>query len=676
MRKSILIFVLIAAVGCTSIKPGKESEKTAVIPQPVSVTEGSGEFTVTPGMKVYAAAEAEKAAEFLIEDFRLAGGFTLKRAANAEEAAICFVLSEETLPAEKGKEAYTLDVSADSVRIAASDAAGFFYGYQTLKQLLPVEIYGRTVQAGVSWTVPAVSIEDWPRFKWRGMMLDSVRHFMPLPAVKRYIDLMAIHKFNTLHWHLTDDQGWRLEIKKYPLLTEVGSKRAQTLKGHFYNGVQESHRFDGTPHGGYYTQEEAREIVRYAAERGITVVPEIEIPGHAQAAIAAYPWLGVRDIPDDVLIARKVDSACFFNCEECHRGNDVRVSEIWGVSPNVFKPSEETMAFLKDVLTEVLAIFPSEYIHVGGDECPRDQWNLSPEVQQFIKDNSWFLHRIDEFLTEKGRKLIGWDEILDGGLSPNAAVMSWRGKSGGVRAAKMGHDIIMTPNTFVYLDYYQESAPYNLLGIGGFLPLKTVYRFDPVGTALAGKYEKYVLGGQANVWAEYLKSIEQVEYTAYPRAAAVAEAVWTPKREKNYLSFTQRLSRHLQRLAILDVNFCVPSKGRLSGSIGIDGAGSYEIDLSGLTGAKTVQVYLVPAAGGVVKAKIPAAKLKTDDEEVVKARPECELFDGFSQAGVYTFHLAEPVQKEAKLTLTVSESAASGFVDIYVKRIDADGTCR
>ena len=434
MRKSILIFVLIAAVGCTSIKPGKESEKTAVIPQPVSVTEGSGEFTVTPGIKVYAAAEAEKAAEFLIEDFRLAGGFTLKRAANAEEAAICFVLSEETLPAEKGKEAYTLDVSADSVRIAASDAAGFFYGYQTLKQLLPVEIYGRTVQAGVSWTVPAVSIEDWPRFKWRGMMLDSVRHFMPLPAVKRYIDLMAIHKFNTLHWHLTDDQGWRLEIKKYPLLTEgwrleikkypllteVGSKRAQTLKGHFFNGVQESHRFDGTPHGGYYTQEEAREIVRYAAERGITVVPEIEIPGHAQAAIAAYPWLGVRDIPDDVLIARKADSACFFNCEECHRGNDVRVSEIWGVSPNVFKPSEETMAFLKDVLTEVMAIFPSEYIHVGGDECPRDQWNLSPEVQQFIKDNnlgdgdgvqSWFLHRIDEFNPGVFEPL-KWDMIL------------------------------------------------------------------------------------------------------------------------------------------------------------------------------------------------------------------------------------------------------------------------
>ena len=685
MKKTFVILsFFVFLIGCTSVNSGKESEKTAVIPQPVSVTEGSGEFTVTPGMKVYAAAEAEKAAEFLIEDFRLAGGFTLKRAANAEEAAICFVLSEETLPAEKGKEAYTLDVSADSVRIAAGDATGFFYGYQTLKQLLPVEIYGGTVQAGVSWTVPAVSIEDWPRFKWRGMMLDSVRHFMPLLAVKRYIDLMAIHKFNTLHWHLTDDQGWRLEIKKYPLLTEVGSQREQTLKGHFTKKEEGGHRFDGTPHGGYYTQEEAREIVRYAAERGITVVPEIEIPGHAQAAIAAYPWLGVRDIPDDVLIARKADSACFFNCEECHRGNDVRVSEIWGVSPNVFKPSEETMAFLKDVLTEVLAIFPSEYIHVGGDECPRDQWNLSPEVQQFIKDNnlgdgdgvqSWFLHRIDEFLTEKGRKLIGWDEILDGGLSPNAAVMSWRGKSGGVRAAKMGHDIIMTPNTFVYLDYYQESAPYNLLGIGGFLPLKTVYRFDPVGTALAGKYEKYVLGGQANVWAEYLKSIEQVEYTAYPRAAAVAETIWTPSERKNYLSFTQRLSRHLQRLAILDVNFCVPSKGHKAATITASEDGEISIVIPESAGAKTVQIYLIPADKSI-SAKIPQVKLTADGVISIKKRSECELFNGYSQAGVYTFHMKDPLLSDCEMTLTVEELTAAGEIDIYVKYIDENGTCR
>ena len=685
MKKTFVILsFFVFLIGCTSVNSGKESEKTAVIPQPVSVTEGSGEFTVTPGMKVYAAAEAEKAAEFLIEDFRLAGGFTLKRAANAEEAAICFVLSEETLPAEKGKEAYTLDVSADSVRIAAGDAAGFFYGYQTLKQLLPVEIYGGTVQAGVSWTVPAVSIEDWPRFKWRGMMLDSVRHFMPLPAVKRYIDLMAIHKFNTLHWHLTDDQGWRLEIKKYPLLTEVGSKRAQTLKGHFFNGVQEAHRFDGTPHGGYYTQEEAREIVRYAAERGITVVPEIEIPGHAQAAIAAYPWLGVRDIPDDVLIARKADSACFFNCEECHRGNDVRVSEIWGVSPNVFKPSEETMAFLKDVLTEVLAIFPSEYIHVGGDECPRDQWNLSPEVQQFIKDNnlgdgdgvqSWFLHRIDEFLTEKGRKLIGWDEILDGGLSPNAAVMSWRGKSGGVRAAKMGHDVVMSPTTYSYINYNQERAPYNMLSEGGYIPLNKVYQFDPVGIALAGKYEKYVLGGQANVWAEYLKSIEQVEYTAYPRAAAVAETIWTPKERKNYLSFTQRLSRHLQRLAILDVNFCVPSKGHKAATITASEDGEISIVIPESAGAKTVQIYLIPVDKSI-SAKIPQVKLTADGVISIKKRSECELFNGYSQAGVYTFHMKDPLLSDCEMTLTVEEMTAAGEIDIYVKYIDENGTCR
>ena len=685
MKKTFVILsFFVFLIGCTSVNSGKESEKTAVIPQPVSVTEGSGEFTVTPGMKVYAAAEAEKAAEFLIEDFRLAGGFTLKRAANAEEAAICFVLSEEALPAEKGKEAYTLDVSADSVRITAGDAAGFFYGYQTLKQLLPVEIYGGTVQAGVSWTVPAVSIEDWPRFKWRGLMLDSVRHFMPLPTVKRYIDLMAIHKFNTLHWHLTDDQGWRLEIKKYPLLTEVGSKREQTLKGHFTKKEEGGHRFDGTPHGGYYTQEEAREIVRYAAERGITVVPEIEIPGHAQAAIAAYPWLGVRDIPDDVLIARKADSACFFNCEECHRGNDVRVSEIWGVSPNVFKPSEETMAFLKDVLTEVLAIFPSEYIHVGGDECPRDQWNLSPEVQQFIKDNnlgdgdgvqSWFLHRIDEFLTEKGRKLIGWDEILDGGLSPNAAVMSWRGKSGGVRAAKMGHDVVMSPTTYSYINYNQERAPYNMLSEGGYIPLNKVYQFDPVGTALAGKYEKYVLGGQANVWAEYLKSIEQVEYTAYPRAAAVAETIWTPKERKNYLSFTQRLSRHLQRLAILDVNFCVPSKGHKAATITASEDGEISIVIPESAGAKTVQIYLIPADKSI-SAKIPQVKLTADGVISIKKRSECELFNGYSQAGVYTFHMKDPLLSDCEMTLTVEEMTAAGEIDIYVKYIDENGTCR
>ena len=620
MKKTFVILsFFVFLIGCTSVNSGKESEKTAVIPQPVSVTEGNGEFTVTPGMKVYAATEAEKVAEFLIEDFRLAGGFTLKRAANAEEAAICFVLSEETLPAEKGKEAYTLDVSADSVRIAA------------------------------------VSIEDWPRFKWRGLMLDSARHFVEIEDVKRFIDLMAIHKFNTLHWHLTDDQGWRLEIKKYPLLTEVGSQRAQTLKGHFTKKEEGGHRFDGTPHGGYYTQEEAREIVRYAAERGITVVPEIEIPGHAQAAIAAYPWLGVRDIPDDVLIAKGVDTSCRFGCEQCHQGNDVKVSGIWGVSPNVFKPSEETMTFLEDVLTEVMAIFPSEYIHVGGDECPRDQWNLSPEVQQFIKDN--------------------WDEILDGGLSPNAAVMSWRGKSGGVRAAKMGHDVVMSPTTYSYINYNQERAPYNMLSEGGYIPLNKVYQFDPVGIALAGKYEKYVLGGQANVWAEYLKSIEQVEYTAYPRAAAVAETIWTPSERKNYLSFTQRLSRHLQRLAILDVNFCVPSKGHKAATITASEDGEISIVIPESAGAKTVQIYLIPADKSI-SAKIPQVKLTADGVISIKKRSECELFNGYSQAGVYTFHMKDPLLSDCEMTLTVEEMTAAGEIDIYVKYIDENGTCR
>ena len=278
-------------------------------------------------------------------------------------------------------------------------------------------------------------------------------------------------------------------------------------------------------------------------------------------------------------------------------------------------------------------------------------------------------------MTEKGRKLIGWDEILDGGLSPNAAVMSWRGKSGGVRAAKMGHDVVMSPTTYSYINYNQERAPYNMLSEGGYIPLNKVYQFDPVGIALAGKYEKYVLGGQANVWAEYLKSIEQVEYTAYPRAAAVAETIWTPSERKNYLSFTQRLSRHLQRLAILDVNFCVPSKGHKAATITASEDGEISIVIPESAGAKTVQIYLIPADKSI-SAKIPQVKLTADGVISIKKRSECELFNGYSQAGVYTFHMKDPLLSDCEMTLTVEEMTAAGEIDIYVKYIDENGTCR
>ena len=340
---------------------------------------------------------------------------------------------------------------------------------------------------------------------------------------------------------------------------------------------------------------------------------------------------------------------------------------------------------MQDVLTEVLAVFPGEFIHIGGDECAKGQWKLSDEVQAFIRDNnlgnengaqSWFIHRMDEFLTERGRRLIGWDEILDGGLAPNAAVMSWRGKSGGIRAAKMHHDIVMTPTTFVYLDYHQEAAPYNQLGIGGYLPLKKVYSFDPVGTALAGQYEKYVLGGQANIWTEYIKTIDQVEFMTYPRAAAVAEAVWSPKNEKSFSFFCAKLSKHLKRLAAMDINFCVPSKGRKAASVDISEPGDYEVILPGVEGAATVQVYLVPAKGSKPEADIPSAKFSSEYGVDFDRRPECSLYDGIGQAGVFTFHLKEPVVGEGRLTLSVSAATVAGTVDIYVKRIDADGTCR
>lgn len=680
---SVLLGLMVLSA-CTSVRPGKGIERTAVIPQPVFLKEGVGEFTVTPRTVIVSDPEAADTVKFLTADFRIAAGFTLKKAERAETNVIRFLKADENF-AEKGPEAYMLDVSVDAVEIRANGPSGFFYAYQTLKQLLPPAVYAGMVQAGVSWTVPVVSVEDYPRFEWRGLMLDCSRHFFDTDSVKRFIDLMAIHKFNKLHWHLTDDQGWRLEIKKYPLLTEVGSKRERTLKGHYLSGLKGGHKYDNTPHGGYYTQDEARDIVRYAAARGITVVPEIELPGHAQAAIAAYPWLGVSDVPDEKLIAAKADTSCFFNCPNCIQGNNVKVSGIWGVSPRVFKPAEKTAEFLKDVLTEVMDIFPSEFIHIGGDECAKGQWKLSEEVQAFIREKelgnengaqSWFVHQMDEFLTAHGRRLIGWDEILDGGLAPNATVMSWRGKAGGIRAAKMHHDIVMTPTTFVYLDYHQEAAPYNQLGIGGYLPLKKVYSFDPVGAALAGKYEQYVLGGQANIWTEYIKTIDQVEFMGYPRAAAVAEAVWSPKHKKSFSYFCVKLSRHLQRLAAMDVNFCIPSKGKKAAAVDFSGTGDYEVDIPGLDGAVTVQVYLVPANGSSPAVAIPNAKLSSEYGIGYAERPECRLFDGIAQAGVFTFHMQEPVGGGTRLVLTVSDAQASGTADIYVKCMDADGTCR
>jgi hexosaminidase len=359
--------------------------------------------------------------------------------------------------------------------------------------------------------------------------------------VKKFIDLLALHKMNSFHWHLTDDQGWRIQIRKYPRLTEVGAWRKQTLIGNMRRNLQNA-EYDGKPHGGFYTQDDVREIVAYAAARFINVVPEIEMPGHAQAVIAAYPQMGSTT-------------------------DSVAVREVWGVSQHLLSPADSTINFMKDVLSEVLELFPSSFIHIGGDEAVKNEWRASRIAQARMAEKglaseeelqSWFIHQFDEFLSDRGRRLVGWDEILEGGLAPNAVVMSWRGTNGGLAAARDGHDVIMTPTSHTYFDYLQSRSPDEPLAIGGFLPLDTVYAYEPVPADLEPEFVKHILGAQAQLWTEYMPNPRHVEYMAFPRLSALAEVVWTPREQRDFADFSRRLDRHLQRMDILDVNYRRP----------------------------------------------------------------------------------------------------------------------
>lgn len=430
-------------------------------------------------------------------------------------------------------EGYRLAISPTGVILRHSGPAGRFYGLQTLQQLVDAAPRrdGRPV-------IDAVTIADAPRFGWRGLHLDVGRHFQPVSFIKRTLDLMARYKLNTFHWHLTEDQGWRIQILKYPRLTEVGSCRRETiLEKHFDPYVG-----DGTPHCGYYTQDEIRDVVAYAAARQITVVPEIEMPGHSVAALAAYPELACTPGPFEVMT-------------------------IWGVSDDIYCPSEQTFTFLQDVLTEVLALFPSPFIHIGGDEAPKVRWQASPLAQEIIrreglKDEhelqSWFIRRIDRWLAARDRRLIGWDEILEGGLAPGAAVMSWRGVSGGIAAAMAGHDVVMTPTSHLYLDYYQGDARFEPLAIGGLVTLDQVYGYEPVPDTLTPAQATHILGAQGNLWTEYLSTPAQVEYMMFPRALALAELTWSPKTTRSWPSFEARLPSALRTLDRLGVHYRLP----------------------------------------------------------------------------------------------------------------------
>ena len=428
--------------------------------------------------------------------------------------------------AQLGNEGYELDVARYQVNITAKEPAGLFYAVQTIRQLLPVEFEHDQILRGFEWKIPGVHIKDVPKYKWRGLHLDTGRHVSSVSFIKKYLDNMALHKLNTFHWHLTEDQGWRLEIKKYPRLTEVGAFRDSTLLGHYG-----SNKYDGKRYGGFYTQEEAREIVEYARSLFITVVPEIEMPGHATAAIAAYPELG-------------------------NTNRAVKPVTTWGVFPDIFNVEESTFNFLEDVLSEVINIFPSEYIHIGGDEAPKDQWKNSRRVQAKmdslgLKDEhelqSYFIKRIESYLNDKGRQIIGWDEILEGGLAPNAAVMSWRGEEGGIAAAKSGHQVVMSPNSHLYFDHAQGDVEQEPLSIGGYLPLEKVYSYDPTPAVLNARERDYILGAQANLWTEYLPTNASRWYMLLPRVSALSEVVWSGKEHKNWSSFKNRLPGQFKR---------------------------------------------------------------------------------------------------------------------------------
>jgi hexosaminidase len=534
-----------------------------IVPRPAQMQRGAGVFALTPATRIVASGAAAAPAALLRGYLQPATGFALPIGAADGANAIRLRLA-----AGGPREGYRLVSDARGVTVTAATPAGLVYGIQTLRQLLPPEIYRAAAVAprAGAWTLPALTVEDAPRFAWRGSHLDTVRHFMPKTFVLKHIELLAQHKLNVFHWHLTDDQGWRIEIKRYPRLTSVGAWRRETMIGAARGDAPAQH-FDGQPHGGFYTQDDIREVVAYAAARKITVVPEIEMPGHALAAIAAYPALGN------------------------HPERQLEVGREWGVIEQVFNVEDGTIAFLQGVMDEVLALFPSPYIHVGGDECPKTEWAQSPQALARMKAlglvapattledirnykdaagkpaehpalhglQSWFIGQMDAYLVKRGRRLIGWDEILDGGVAPGATVMSWRGEAGGIKAAAAGHDVVMTPENRTYLDYYQaaQDSPgfREPRAARSLTTLAQIYAYEPVPAALPAAQARHVLGSQAQLWTEYMPTPRQVEYMAWPRLLALAEGLWTPRALKDYAQFERRLPAELQRLDAQDVNY-------------------------------------------------------------------------------------------------------------------------
>ena len=566
--KSAVIMTLMLAVGFAHVQaadsPPANSAVPAILPLPVKMELGTGMFTVGAGTVIVADAASSATARQLVDYLKPAMGFALSLAdqAPAGDRSVITLAQDQKL-SSLGKEGYRLTVSAKSIQVLASTQAGLFYGVQTLRQLLPPQIFSAAPAKDIAWTVPCVTIEDTPRFAWRGLMLDTGHDFQKLPFVYRFVDLMVLHKFNTFHWHITDLGTWPLEIKGYPKLQDPSTRR---------KGVKP----------GSYTQDEIRELVKYAAARHITVVPEVDMPGHSIPALIAYPELDCP-VPDP--------------------GNP-------GISPFEYcVGNEKTYAFLETVLTQVVELFPSTYIHIGGDECPKGHWQKCPVCQAKMKAEnlknemelqSYFIKRIEKFINAKGRRMIGWDEILEGGLAPNATVMSWRGMAGGIAAAKAGHDVVMAPTAWTYFDYPNT-------------PVAKVYSFEPVPKELAGAQAAHILGAQAQMWTDRHPSEDNIDALVYPRAVALSEVVWSPAASRNYDGFLERLQGHLPRLAALGVRYKPLSvtKGTELGrwtsketsptpkvvdwpiTVGVTGPGRYEISFRYFDGKSRYQIHAV-----------------------------------------------------------------------------------
>lgn len=544
-----LCFSAILYFSCTTSGLKYEGDSVVnVIPRPVSAQLGDGRFALTSQTKILfenGNPAVQHVAEFFAGQVEKSTGMQLALEPSdlTQAAPGAILLTTRNASPKSGAEGYALNATANLVTLSAGQPAGLFYGIQTLLQLLPPEILGNSVATGVEWALPAVTIEDQPRYSWRGMHLDVSRHFFPVEFIKKYIDLIALHKMNRFHWHLTDDQGWRIEIEKYPKLTEIGAWRADRT-GITWNECQPQQPGEKATYGGFYTKAEVREIIEYARERFVTIIPEIEMPGHARAALAAYPQFSCTGGPFHVA-----------------------TGGYWPII-DVFCPgNDSTFEFFQNVLTEVIELFPSEYIHIGADEVDKANWKICPKCQARIKAEglknemelqSYLVKRIEKFLVSNNKKLIGWDEILEGGLAPEATVMSWRGTSGGIQAAKEGHDVIMTPTSHCYFDYYQGHPDDEPEAIGGFVPLEKVYAFEPTPEELTPDEQKYILGPQANIWTEYIHTPEQAEYMALPRMSALAEVGWSPKHARNLTDFYRRLSAFYLRLDALNVNYRPP----------------------------------------------------------------------------------------------------------------------